>query len=218
MSITINFLPCIALLLFASGVAEAQLMNGNFETGDLTGWTVFDDTNGSAGNPTVVFADTSGTGVPSYSAQFQVGETKLYPDFGLGAGGGIFQNVTLGAGQLTICLEIAAATTVFPFTPNGDGGTFQLLLDDVVVDSHAFGSIGSYYTSVTNRYKWSYSRVITAGNHKIAIDIRRGGNASDSTPYQYLDNISLIVTNPPPPKLRPPSYFNFHGNQYFLLS
>lgn len=203
-----------ALFLLSITVSsQAQLVNGNFATGDLTGWTIFNDTNGTAGNPTVVLFDTTGSGVPCYSAQFNVGETVYFPEGGLGAGGGILQNVTLGSGQLTINLDVACSTS----TPNSDGGTFQLLLDGVVGDSYATGLIGSIGSTVTKRATLNYTSLVKAGVHEIAIDIRRGFNASYETPNQYLANITLSLTNPPPPQLLFPGVVNPSGNQYFIL-
>jgi hypothetical protein len=208
-----RLLALALLLLSMPTISRGQLINGNFETGDLTGWTVFNDTDGSAGNPTVVLFDTAGSGVPAFSPQFNVGETIQYPEGGLGAGGGILQNVNLGAGQLTIGLYIASSTT----SPNGDAGTFELLLDGGVVDSYAFGSIGSYGSVVTERSTLGYTGVISAGEHQIAIDFRRGWNASAATPHQYLNNITLSVTNSPPPQLLPPSlFYYFIGSNIFL--
>jgi len=54
------------------------LLNGDFETGDLTGWTTFLTPNGSIGStngvPDVVPFDVTGGGTPSDAAQFEVGE------------------------------------------------------------------------------------------------------------------------------------------------
>ena len=53
MKISLQASLCCALMLFCVSVAPAQnlLVNGDFETGDLTGWTAFGDT--SAGAPGV---------------------------------------------------------------------------------------------------------------------------------------------------------------------
>ncbi|MBL8227524.1 MAG: hypothetical protein JNL98_03570 [Bryobacterales bacterium] len=114
------------------------LLNGNFETGNLSGWTVFTTANGSlgAGFPQVVTYDTGNTGTPSLSAQFRVGQVTFNPGFP--AGGGLFQNVTFGDGSLTITASIAAQGGT---GSNFQAGLFQLLLDGVVVASHDFGAI-----------------------------------------------------------------------------
>src|SRR5206468_3116594 len=80
---------------------------------------------------------------------------------------------------------------------NADGGTFELLLDDAVVNSHAFGGIS---VNQTLRSTLSYSGTVAAGSHKIAIDMRRGYGIGDgNTPYQYLDNVTLSGSAVPEP-------------------
>jgi hypothetical protein len=186
------------LLLFAMSVlAQGQLINGNFETGDLTGWTPFNTLHGGTGGPQAVQFDTTGTGVPSFSAQFEVGETSgTIGGGGLGEGAGILQYITLGAGQLNIHLDIAAYNPV----PAADAGTFELLWDGNVVSTYAFGGSGF---SQTRRSQLSYTSMVTAGVHEIAIDMRvgYGGAGYGYTPYQYLDNIVLEGTAVPEPSV-----------------
>jgi hypothetical protein len=184
----------IPVLLLEVGTAQAQLINGNFETGDLTGWTTFNTSHGGTFGPQVGSFDTAGTATPSLSAEFEVGETSGgIGGGGLGQGAGILQDLILGAGQLTIFLNIAAQSP----GNNADGGTFELLLDGNVVASHAFGAIGF---SQIDRSTLNYSGTVTAGTHEIAIDMRRGyGTGQDNTPFQYLDNIQLGGTAVPEP-------------------
>ncbi len=184
-----------ALLLVVPGVTQAQLINGDFETGDFTGWTLFNDPNGGVGGAQVTLFDTAGTGVPSHSAQFEVGETSGgIGGGGLGRGGGILQDVVLNAGQLTIVLKIAVQSTA---GNNADAGTFELLLDGTVVNSHGFGFINPFQTE---RSSLGFIGTVTAGTHEIAVDMRRGyGIGAGDTPYQYLDNIELRGSAVPEP-------------------
>src|SRR5215469_8177816 len=127
----------VATLCIASiRLQAAQLVNGDFQTGDFTGWTFFTTSQGGLGQPTVVLFDTADIGTASYSARFEAGQTNGIVT-GAKYGAGIFQNVTLGAGQLSISLEIAASSPGV----NGDGGTFELVLDGSVVASHSFVSM-----------------------------------------------------------------------------
>lgn len=197
------------MLLVASVAAQAQLINGNFETGDFTGWTVFTDTNGDTGNPAVVQFDTAGTGTASYSAQFEVGIASFPVDSNLGSGGGISQNVTLNAGELHICANLAA------YCPgsitNHDAGNFELMLDGNVVATNFLGLIASGQTIRSNL---NYSGTIAAGTHEIAIDIRRPYlNSAGLTPYEYLDNITATVVVPPNPI---PLNIQRHGSTVIL--
>ena len=165
----------------------AQLVNGDFQTGDFTGWTFFTTSQGGLGQPTVVLFDTANIGTPSLSARFEAGQTNGVVT-GAKYGGGIFQNVTLGPGQLNISLDIAASSPGV----NGDGGTFELLLDGSVVASHSFASMAP------NQPQWStlsYSGSVTAGVHDIEVELLRGSFLQiGETPYQYLDNIQLSGT------------------------
>src|SRR5262249_55483635 len=98
--------PVIVLGLVSSLARGGQLVNGGFETGDLTGWTLFNTALGGTALADVVSFDTAHTGAPSQSARFEVGETSGgIGGGGLGQGAGIFQDVSLLAGQLNIALN-----------------------------------------------------------------------------------------------------------------
>jgi hypothetical protein len=176
----------IVVLLAASEVFAAQLINGDFETGDLTGWTTFYTPQGGTSGPRIDFFDTTGLG-GSLCAEFEVGQVMGDPGPGKpGEGAGILQDVFLNDGQLTINLNIAAWSPI----PNQDAGKFELLLDGQVVDSFNFGLINAQQTL---RSTLSYAGMITSGVHEIAIDMRRNatGAGSGYTPFQFLDNIIL---------------------------
>ena len=180
----------LSLFLFAvAGTTQAQLVNGNFETGDLTGWTLFNtvglntshgvERGGTALAQAVPF-DTAGTGVPSYGAEFEVGETAgIVGGGGLGQGAGIYQYVPLDAGQLNISVNIAATSP----GNNADAGTFELLLDGNLVARDAFGSLDVWQIL---RSTLSYSGTVAAGTHQIAIDMRRGyGRGMATLPISF---------------------------------
>ncbi|MGA2748074.1 MAG: hypothetical protein ABSG59_04790 [Verrucomicrobiota bacterium] len=192
-----SLLVCAALLLLASVAAEAQLINGGFETGDFTGWTIFDDTNGTTGDATVVLFDVAGTGMPSLCAQFEVGSTVPYVYGSAGSGGGISQLVNLNSGQLNIALNVAVYNPL-PLK-NGEAGTFILSLDGKNVASDVFGPINGYQT---NRSTLGCTTTVGGGTHEIAIDMTRiyeMGTGSSASPYQYLDDIVLSGAAVPGP-------------------
>jgi hypothetical protein len=186
------YVVALVVLFAARADSEAQLINGDFQTGDLTGWTLFTTAQGGLGGATVVLFDTANTGSPSDSARFEAGQTSGTVT-GANYGGGIFQNVTLGAGQLNVSLNIASGSPGV----NGDGGTFDLLLDGTVVASHAFSSMAP------SQPQWStlsYSGSVTSGAHQIEIEVLRGSYLQvGETPYQYLDNIQLSGSAVPEP-------------------
>ena len=172
-----------ALATFVGAVsAHAGLINGGFETGDLTGWTTFTTANGTLGDAgDVVSFDADGNGA-SAAARFRVGEHRYtHPVL---EGGGIYQDVTLGAGALVISAEIAA------WTPWGNlnGGKFELLFDGAVVDGHDFGDIlgGS-----VERASLFASFDVNAGLHNVRILMTRPWGQNGTTPLQFVDDVSL---------------------------
>ena len=95
-----------AMLLgtFASGVNATLLTNGDFETGNLNGWTTFTTTNGTIGTPSVTSFDVTGAGA-SLAAGFNVGNVQNPGN----NGGGIFQTFNFGGGSLSVSVDIASA-------------------------------------------------------------------------------------------------------------
>jgi hypothetical protein len=185
--------PLFPILMIGIAVsARAQLINGGFQTGDFTGWTFFTTSQGGLGQPTVALFDTADTGTPSLSAQFEAGQISGVVT-GTKYGGGIEQNVNLGAGSLTISLDIATDSPGV----NSDGGTFELLLDGNVVANHAFSSMSPNQPQYSTL---SYSGMVSLGEHDIAVEMLRGSyTQTGETPYQYVDNIVLSGSAVPEP-------------------
>lgn len=185
----------VAFLVYYTGVRAIgpSLVNGDFETGGLSGWTVFTSANGTLGGegfPSVLNCDTKGNGAVTRCARFKVGQ-RLYKGPGAKAeGGGFYQTVSLGEGQVTVTAEIAASYSSERHLRNLSGGSFELLLDNKVVDSHDFGSISA---GATERSTLSGTASILAGMHEIRVRITRQGviKAGTPTPTQFVDNIAL---------------------------
>ena len=125
--------------------AATPLINGDFETGNLNGWTSFTTPNGMVSHaigpylysgPNVSLFDTSTSGTATYSAELNVGAVVFA---GLPEGGGIYQIVNLATGDLAVTADIASSFSL-AFC-NGDGGTIQLLVDGIVVGTHSFGEV-----------------------------------------------------------------------------
>jgi hypothetical protein len=180
-----------ASLVFVVTNAEATanlLTNGDFETGNLNGWTVFTTANGynGPGLPDVVQFNTCTPGVQSYSARFDVGRTvEPYP--GPREGGGILQNVTLAAGNYV--LEACTAVLDDRGSSNDDGGLFELLFDGRVVDSYDYGPVE---LGVTYRRLLSSLDSVAAGTHEVGIRITREWSSGTVSPWEYVDNVTLI--------------------------
>ena len=176
-------LVLLSTFVFDSRVAHASLNNGDFETGDFTGWTTFTTEIGfiSGNQPAGVFLfDVDGDGDLSQSARFQVGSLGI-----VHSGGGIFQTVTSRL-PFSIEADIAASSS----TNNGSAGLFELIVNDVVIDSHDFGRIdrGEIKRSAL------YSGIIPAGSHEVRFRMTRRFKAS---PLQYIDNVELLQVPEP---------------------
>jgi hypothetical protein len=163
--------------------AEASLVtNGDFETGDFTGWTTFTTINGSLGSTSIVSYDTNNDSVASRSARFQVGQVNVGVTH---QGGGIYQSITTSGGSLSISADIAMEN--LGVGTNVAGGLFELLFDGVVVDSFDFGQ------AVAGTPEYSLLATVTgasAGTHEIAIRMTRPYLPSGV--HQYIDNVVAI--------------------------
>jgi len=159
----------------------AVITNGDFETGDLSGWTSFVTSNGVT-SPRVSEFSVNGL-TRTYAAQFQVGEDDFTS---LPEGGGISQMFNASQGVFNISAEIA---TLSPGEfPNGDAGAFSLILDGVVISTYNFGFINP---DEILRGKLNYSGMLTEGVHELVILVTRSYQAGSSTPFQYVDNVQV---------------------------
>lgn len=152
--------------------------------------------------PHVTSFNVSGSGGTS-AARFQVGEVNYTS---LQEGGFIDQTFVTGAGNLNFSADIAAYN---PYTvQNADAGSFEALLDGVVLSSVDLGGINA---SQTLRGVLSFDQAVGAGSHSLEILMTRqyqNGNATESTPYQYITGVSADLsaglqtpTIPEPPEL-----------------
>jgi hypothetical protein len=191
----------LATLCFSN--ASAVITNGDFETGDFTGWTLFETPKGSLGDipgvPDVIPFDVDGDGVDSLAARFNVGDatrgTATGPE-----GGGILQDFISTAGDVTISAEVAAQHT---FTSTNLGpGIFSLLVDGTLVDTvDLYEQFGSIEPGDTFRWTLSGTTALTAGNHELQVLIQRRFINTETTPVQFVDNVSVTAgpqTNRPP--------------------
>ncbi|MGE0373433.1 MAG: hypothetical protein AB7Q01_16350 [Gammaproteobacteria bacterium] len=206
----------VTALTLSTASQAALLVNGDFETGDFTGWTLFTNENGSLGTdaypgdlgnptfprppkpatPSVQSFDTDGDGAASLAAAFDVGIDTL-PSAG---GGGLFQVLTTGAGTLDIAFSVAAWVPLFS---NGDAGTFTLNVDGVEIDRHAFGEVDTGFpgsiTGAIVRSMLSGSAAVGAGAHEVRIGVTRPYGNSTDTPLQFIDNVAVAFTPVPLP-------------------
>lgn len=180
------------LILLSITKANANLINnGDFETGDLTGWTVFTTPNGTNGfwMPKVVDFDTCADEEYSSSAKFKVGKIWCWGS----GGGGIYQFVNIPAGQY----ELSVCTAVLDekgCCGDMDGGLFELIFDDEIVDSYYYGFVAK---GITYRHELSADLSLDiSGDHEIKIRITRNNRSLCGSPYQYIDCVNMITPEP----------------------
>jgi len=176
-------------LLAGPLVAQDNLIvNGDFETGDLSGWSTFVTANGGLGIgfPSVVSFDVSGNGA-SDAAKFKVGQIVFTP--GVSEGGGIYQPFTFSGGEVAINMDIAVQAD----SANGTAGLFELFVDGVLLDSFDFGDI---LAATTERASLGYFGALAAGGHELRVQMTRTARVGP-TPYQFLDNISVEAVPDP---------------------
>lgn len=185
-------LGLVAMLFWSIDSAATVLVNGDFETGDFTGWTPY-AINSDAGTPIVDLFDTNHSGIPSQCATFHAGNTQ--GNFSQG-GGGLFQNFFAPLqGNLTLGLDAASYNPYLG--PNGAGGEITVFLDQVAVASTNFGSIIGYETKYA--HLTATIPLVAAGTHELRIQVTKGGMVVWYTPYQYVDNITIEGTAIPEP-------------------
>lgn len=190
--------------LFPVGGAQALLVNGDFETGDLTGWTLFTTPNGNLassgvpGSPGVVSFDTDGDSTATSSAVFSVGRASgISPE----EGGGIFQSFNVAApGLYSVSIDLAVTFNDAAGASNANSGTFSLQIDGAEVDSSPAMSIVS---GAEIRDVMTAVVPLTAGLHEFRVLITRPFVSNTIDLAQYLDNasVSAVAEVPLPPSM-----------------
>jgi len=180
-------LGALATLATLPILASPVLVNGDFQTGDLSGWTTFVTAGGNTyPDPAVSMFDTANDGSPSFAAKFSVG--RAGPPTGMDEGqegGGIYQNVFFDfAGNYTFTANIASLNP-HPDFGNAQGGLFKMLLDGNPVATWDFGSLAA---NATEYYTLSGDADLTAGVHELRFEMTRSFFAY---PIQYIDNVSI---------------------------
>ncbi|NEO83682.1 MAG: hypothetical protein F6J87_05395 [Spirulina sp. SIO3F2] len=186
-----------AMGLIANSYPAAQaalLVNGDFETGDLSGWTVFNTPNGTVGQPlfpTLVPEATIFATGGEQSLAFHAGQNTFAS--GQPAGGGIAQFVDLAAGSFELTADIAVWNQSF----NLAGGLFSLLFDGQVIAEHNLSPVSA------NRLKQTtlHGQVLDVlpGLHEVRLQVQRPYVQAANTPQQYVDNIALRPLAAAPP-------------------
>lgn len=186
----------IGLAVVAPG-AQASIINGGFDTGNMAGWTPFTTSNGTLGDlplPQVAMFDVDGDAQASDSLKLSVGYNIApcsFPGFGCPLpteGGGIRQSIFLNGGIHLFSADIAVENTFLSGGFNQDGGTFSLMLDGVVLDTLSVGKIlaGSIQGGAL-----AFNGFVAEGFHDFQVLVTRNYAQADSLLFQYVDNIAV---------------------------
>src|SRR5262249_46085966 len=186
----VSFTACFGL----APAANADIVtNGNFATGDFTGWTQFTTSNGilgpsGSGLPAVTSFDVPGSGAQN-AAHFKVGQAS---PFSGQQGGGITQTVTLPGGSVSFSADIAAMGN--SLAGNAEGGVFNVLLDGVTEDTVDIGHIDA---GAVIRDTLSFTQTETAGAHTLEMLITRPFIVTPAAPEQFITNIAMAAVPGP---------------------
>jgi hypothetical protein len=179
------------------------LTNGDFESGNFSGWTKFSTPNGIS-HPNVMLFDTNGDSLETYSAQFMVGKISLEVfDPTIFRGGGLLQTIHTENSSITISADIASFQQKLPCPPGscwqGEGGQFKLFFDGVEVDYRKFGIM---HSGVIKRSTLNAQiNDVKEGEHEIKIEITRAYLAPGNL-FQFVDNVTVrkSLKNDSPPE------------------
>ena len=190
---------CLAVALVPA-LHAGLVTNGDFQTGDLTGWTTFTTATGTngPGYPAVTSFDVTGGGA-SDAATFRVGMASGVPGFSDYEGGGIYQMVNLVGGSVTISFDWAETSIGFT---NASAGRLELLLNGLVIATQPDQQITE---GTVLRGNLSGTGTANAGNNELRIRITRNYNNTESTPYEYIDNVTSSGLAGPSPVPEPGS-------------
>lgn len=175
----------ISSIEFVGEAITQPFVNGDFETGDFSGFTLYETDNGHTVTGVIVTTVTA-DGTPSFSAQIASG-VQGSSSIGSQEGGGFYQAISLQGGDLIVDMDVAAVSS----NGNGDGGMIEILFDGVSLASHSFGSLSAN----TKKYVTLSFNLpnVTEGTHELRIRSTRQYLATSV--YHLIDNIVLGGTS-----------------------
>jgi hypothetical protein len=172
-----------------SAAGFAQFVNGNFETGDFTGWTLGLTSGGAQTYQTVEDFDIDGPGPLGLSkaGRFSAGRASGVTTGEHGVT--LMQSLFLTGGvQYTFTFDWAATRTIA--SSNTQGGIFALMVNSTEIARGAAGS-----TSGTNPKYGTVSGVFTpgsSGNYMVGAWILRPFTIPNPTTlFQSVDNFTM---------------------------
>lgn len=184
----------IGAAVCAFGASHAQsFTNGDFQTGNFSGWTITPTVNGQTASQAVVPYDIDGAGVlpTSSAAQFCVGQVVFQS--GVPAGINLTQSLNLTGGvQYTFDFDWSAKREVN--TNNAEGGIFSLIVNGNAITTQAAGA-----TTGTTPIFGHITGVFTpgsTGSYSVGASITRPFTPGGSL-FQYVDNFRTTAVPEP---------------------
>jgi hypothetical protein len=165
--------------------------NGDFETGDWTGWTVKGTANGQTAIQDVIMYDIDGAGPlkDSLAGRLNVGQINF--NYGVFEGVLMTQGLNLAAGQqYGFGFDVSAWNN--QSAGNADGGKFELLVGSQVLDTWNSGGIGmgeKLYGKVSGNFTPA-----AGGMYDVGLRVTRPWK-SPAAVYQLIDN-GMAVPEP----------------------
>ncbi len=180
-----------------AGPPNPGLVNGAFETGNLTGWTPFLTPDGEMpfGLPDVLLNDTTGDGNSSPAARFRVGITDEAIDNGQFSpqGGGLRQTFVIASDGLDATFSLDVSSRHFGSSTNTEPGRFELIVDGELLDFFDFDNANIEAGQTLRGSLEGTVQGIASGEHTLELRVTRAANTSQPI-FQYLDNITLVTT------------------------
>lgn len=180
-------------------LARADFVNPDFETGDMTGWTITVGPMAEYTNHAVIMFDMNASepGGLSLAPQFSVGQANNgdteYRHID------VTQELNLVEGQ-RYEFQFDWASHNYFFLDNFDGGVFDLIVDGMSLASHDTGSIfleSTEYGTLSGSFTATHS-----GAHTVGARIARRFRSTNNGTFilgQYLDNFSVTEVSIPEP-------------------
>lgn len=170
----------LTVALGLAGSASAGIVNGSFETGDLTGWTA---------NPVGLVSVV--TSYKSYGPQFLPVQGSYFADLSAGAGANVYttldQTVTLAAGQTITGYAAFQANDYLPF--NDDG---YVSIDGVDVFASSVAAVGDFGNTPWTKFTFTAP---TAGSYTIEAGVENDLDNADASDL-LLDDVTAGVPEP----------------------
>ncbi len=188
-------MPLVLVALLAVFAAQAGatnlIVNGSFQSGDFTGWTLGTTPNGTAGAGFPVVAAWPLGGANAWEGE--VGEVNFD---GTQQGATLTQSFNSAGGAASLSMAWAVSS---PFAGNADGGEFTMILNGVQIAQYDTNSVnqGDLINGTL-----SANANLVSGTNTLEIDItRRYITVPDLTPLQYVTNVDVEGTVPEPGSL-----------------